>query len=337
VKAARFAGQGVVVIEEHADPSPGPGRAVLEVVHCAFCGSDKRLLATGSSVIPGHEIVGRVVAVGEGADEAAVGQLAAVYAPLFCGSCAWCRRGESHRCRAMAGVISWQVDGGFADKVQVPLRNLLPVPPDVPPRRAVLVLDTLGTAAHGLDRAVEVIKLSRGETDGRLLVLGCGPLGLGVVAVARHRGQKVYAYDRLPERLGFAVGMGAVPWEAGPSDPADDQQSFALVVEAAGDTGARTTASAVVDQGGAVVMLGEGAEPWSLPPSVHWRRTEAAWVRSFYFPIADAERNWQVLREVGGALEELLLSAAPFSQLPRVSRAFLDGSITKPVVDVADG
>ncbi|HML00202.1 MAG TPA: alcohol dehydrogenase catalytic domain-containing protein [Acidimicrobiales bacterium] len=335
MRAARFAGGGAVVIEERADPCPGTGEVVLEVAHCAFCGSDKRLLATGASVVPGHEIVGRVVAVGEGGDGPALGQLAAVYAPLFCGSCPWCRCGESQRCSAMAGVIGWQVDGGFADKVRVPFRNLLPVPPDVPPRRAVLVLDTLGTAAHGLDRAAEVMGRPHGEPDGRVLVLGCGPLGLGVVGVARHRGQKVYAYDRLPERLELAVSLGAVPWDAEPAGSEEGEDRFGLVVEAAGDSGARATASRVVGQGGAVLMLGEGAEPWSLPPSLHWRRTEAAWVRSFYFPIADAERNWGLLREAGGALEELVLCAEPFSELPRVSKAFLAGEVTKPVVDVA--
>ena len=64
-------------------------------------------------------------------------------------------------------------------------------------------------------------------------------------------------------------------------------------------------------------MLGEGEEPWSLPASVRWRRTEAAWVRSFYFPLSQAEENWRLVRNVGASLEELLVSYESFCDLPR--------------------
>lgn len=329
MRAAHFDGDGAVSIGERPDPAAGPGHAVLEVAWCAFCGSDKRLLRSGTSRVPGHEIVGRVVDPGDG-PAARVGQAAAVYAPLYCGHCAWCRRGATNRCAEMSGVIGWQVDGGFAERVRVPHRNLLPVPDDVPVGRAVLVLDTLGTAAHGLDRACAAVD---GAT-GPVLVLGCGPLGLGVVAVARHRNQTVLAFDVSPARLEAAVALGARAWD-GVADESTDRGAtggFAVVVEASGAPDARRLADAAVDQGGAVLMLSEGDAPWSLPATVHWRRTEAAWVRSFYFPVGDTAANWQLVRDVGGTLEEVLVSYEPFADLPRVARAFLEGRSIKPVV-----
>jgi threonine dehydrogenase-like Zn-dependent dehydrogenase len=333
VKAARFEGGGVVSVEERPEPVIGPGEAVVEVAYCAFCGSDKRLLRNGARHVPGHEIAGRVVALGTGPGSVTLGQAVVVYAVLHCGSCPWCRRGECNRCAAMAGVIGWQADGGFAERVRVPIRNLLPVPPNVPLRRSVLALDTLGTASHGLRRAAVAMDYAEGST----LVLGCGPLGLGVVAVARHLDREAFAYDPLPQRLEAAVSLGARPWDPGSLRAGGTKPlgPFALVVEATGVPEAQAMASAAAGQGGAVLMLGEGEDPWLLSTSVHWRRTEVAWVRSFYFPIREAETNWQLVRELGEKLEDLLVSFEPFSELPRVSSAFLSGHLTKPVVDLA--
>ena len=338
MKAARFE-RNRVYLEDVKDPVPRPGEAVLEVAYTAFCGSDKRLLREGAACIPGHEIVGRVIELGDGAETVVVGQAAAVYILLYCGLCDWCKRGMTNRCTAMAGLVGWQVDGGFAEKLRVPVRNLLPVPPDIPIRQAVLALDTLGTAANGLNRAISAVD----GCVGPVLVLGCGPLGLGVIAVARARGLEVVAHDIVASRLEAAWALGArgmeadvMAWiDAGSTDTIPGAQ-FSVVVEASGALVAKNIASQLVGHGGAVLMLGEGEQPWSLPASVHWRRTEATWVRSFYFPIHQARENWQLVREVGKNLEELLVSYAPFSDLSRISDEFLRGLVTKPVIVIAD-
>ena len=112
MRVARFKGSGAVCLEEREDPVAGPGEAVLEVAYSAFCGSDKRLLHEGASWVPGHEIVGRVIELGDGVRSVSIGQLAAVYIVLYCGSCDWCRSGKTNRCSATAGLVGWQVDGG---------------------------------------------------------------------------------------------------------------------------------------------------------------------------------------------------------------------------------
>jgi threonine dehydrogenase-like Zn-dependent dehydrogenase len=332
VRAARFEGGGVVSFEERPEPVAGPGEAVVEVEYCAFCGSDKRLLRHGSAFVPGHEVVGRVAAVGGGEAAVAVGEAVAVYAPLFCGSCRWCLSGATNRCAALAGVVGFQFDGGFAERLVVPARNLMVVPRDVPLARAVLVLDTLGTAANGIERARAAVD----GNDGPVLVLGCGPLGLGAVAVARRWGMEVVAHDVSAARLDAAVGLGARRWEAPDvgAEGAAGPDCFGVVVEASGAPEARELAGRVVGQGGAVLMLSEGEHPWVLPPTLRWRRTEAAWVRSFYFPLEAAPRTWQLVRDVGGELEERLVSHERFADLPRVSADFLGGGSPKPVVGI---
>lgn len=329
MRAARFEGGGVVSFEERPEPVARPGEAVIEVEYCAFCGSDKRLLLHGSDFVPGHEVVGRVWAVGGGETPVAVGEAVAVYAPLFCGSCRWCLAGATNRCAALAGVVGFQFDGGFAERLVVPARNLMVVPTDIPLSQAVLVLDTLGTAANGIERARAAVD----GNDGPVLVLGCGPLGLGAVATARRMGMEVVAHDVSAVRLAAAVGLGARRWEV-PDAGADGAECFGVVVEASGAPEARELASRVIGQGGAVLMLGEGEYPWVLPPTLRWRRTEATWVRSFYFPLKTVPRIWQLVRDLGGELEERLVSHERFADLPQVSADFLGGGSPKPVVGI---
>lgn len=329
MRAARFEGGGVVSFEDRPEPVARPGEAVVEVEYSAFCGSDKRLLRHGSGFVPGHEVVGRVAALGSGEAAVAVGEAVAVYAPLFCGSCRWCLSGATNRCAALAAVVGFQFDGGFAERLVVPSRNLMPVPPDVPLARAVLVLDTLGTAANGIERA----RAALDGNDGPVLVLGCGPLGLGTVATARRWGMEVVAHDVSAARLDTAVGLGARRWEV-PDVGVEGAECFGIVVEASGAPEARELASRVVGQGGAVLMLSEDEDPWVLAPLLRWRRTEASWVRSFYFPLKAAPRTWQLVRDLGGELEERLVSHEQFGDLPRVSADFLGGGSPKPVVGV---
>ncbi|MBM0239475.1 alcohol dehydrogenase catalytic domain-containing protein [Micromonospora sp. ATA32] len=133
-------------------------------------GRDKRLLHSGSAVVPGHEIGGTVV--GGALPE---GRRGIVYIPVFCGTCVRCAAGRTNQCLNLSQLIGWQRDGGFAEHVDVPARCVLPVPDDIPLSVAVLGLDTVGTAAHALRLA-----LRTQDSVDRALVVGAGPLGLGV-------------------------------------------------------------------------------------------------------------------------------------------------------------
>lgn len=332
MKIARFRGEGVVELTDGPDQRRASGEVVLDVRYSAFCGSDKRLLREGASHVPGHEIVGRIISLDEAGSDLKPGQSVAVYIPLYCGGCLQCARGAANRCMNLRGLVGWQTDGGFAERVRVPVQNLLLIPEDIPPRRAVLALDTLGTAANGLDLAVNCMDSS----ERTALVIGCGPLGLGAVAVARRMGFDVLAYDVSAQRVDMAVALGAAPLtrDLVEGNRSSGSGAYPLIVEASGASDAKAMASELVGQGGVVLMLGEGGEPWSLPATVKWRRTEACWVRSFYFPLTQVDTNWQLVRAIGAALEELLVTYVPFSELPAAASAFLKGEMTKPVVTI---
>ncbi|WP_431728452.1 alcohol dehydrogenase catalytic domain-containing protein [Verrucosispora sp. TAA-831] len=322
---ARFTGDGRIDFEQVSLGPVAPGEVRLRVDVCALCGSDKRLLAAGSPVVPGHEIGGTVVEVGEGVDVPS-GTRAIVYIPVYCGECVRCRAGMTNQCLALGELIGWQRDGGFAEHVDVPARCVLPVPDDVALDVAVLGLDTVGTAAH----ALRLARRTRvGDVD-RALVVGAGPLGLGVVAVAPLLGVgEVHAYDPHPGRSATAERLGAVPTTA---EALTRENQYDLVVEVSGAAAARETAQRVVTPGGTVVALGESNEPYTMPATPRWRRTDCFTVRSFYFPTSEVEENWALLRAVGGTLRDTLTHPLPLAELPGAFARFVAGDYVKPCI-----
>ncbi|HEX4213065.1 MAG TPA: alcohol dehydrogenase catalytic domain-containing protein [Candidatus Dormibacteraeota bacterium] len=326
VRAARFRGEGVVEVVERAVQPLGPGRVRLEVAYCGLCGSDRRLFAGGAGHIPGHEISGTVAQVGEGVEGIEIGQRALVYIVVFCGHCRPCRAGQTNRCLEATELVGWQLDGGYQEVVDVPARTLLPVPDDIDLATAVLALDTLGTAAHGLRMALAPL----GGAPDRALVLGCGPLGLGVVAAARDLGiGGVQAADLVPARREAARRLGAVSMAVGDLE----ERSLPLVVEVTGTREGRQAAWSLVEPGGSLLLLGEGEAAWEVPATPRWRRTDMYVIRSFYFPIAEVEANWEMLRRTGPDLGRSVVSVHPLSELQTAFDQFVRGDVLKPLIE----
>ena len=309
---ARFAGDGVINFEEVVLPEPADGDVRMRVDVCALCGSDKRLLASGSAVVTGHEIGGTL----------ADGTRGIVYIPVFSGTCIRCEAGRTNQCLHLAQLIGWQRDGGFAEHVDVPARCVLPVPDDIDLTVAVLGLDMVGTAAHGLRLA-----LRTQDTVDRILVVGAGPLGVGVVAVARAMGLQVDAYDPLAARLAMAVQLGAAP-----AGDLSGVNLYDMVVEVSGAAAARETAQRVVRPGGTIIALGESNEPYTMPATPRWRRTDCYTVRSFYFPVNEVGENWDLLRAIGPQLRDLLVKPLTLPELPEAFARFVAGDYVKPCI-----
>jgi threonine dehydrogenase-like Zn-dependent dehydrogenase len=327
MKALRFLGGGRVTIEQRAAPEADEDEVVVQVGYSALCGSDKRIIRDGSSRVPGHEIAGLVRDDSNGR-EATVLKRVVIYIPLYCGHCSQCSNGYTNRCNEMAGVIGWQVDGGLAEYVKVPGRNVVEVPNDIPLRRAVLALDTIGTATNGLHRLYHC----EARNDVPIVVLGAGALGIGVAAVALYEGREVFVYDPNRERAEVCVGFGARYLNV-EAVCASEKSRFreCSVVEASGSRTARKLAEVLVGQGAGVLMLGESSEEWCLGGSVRWRRTEACYVRSFYFPLTQMAENWRIVREIGAKLEDHILTYAGFDGAVDVVGTFSAGDVIKPV------
>jgi threonine dehydrogenase-like Zn-dependent dehydrogenase len=196
IRALRIHGRDDLRLDRGPGPAPAPDEAVVDVAFGGVCGSDLHYWrdgAVGTSVlrapmILGHEVVGRVAVPAADGSGPPAGQAVAVHPARSCGHCPWCLGGQANLCpdtRYLGSAAQFpHTDGGFADRIAVPAARLIPLPGSLDLRRASLA-EPAGIAWHALDRA-EAVGAAIPGAD--VLVVGGGPIGLLVAAVARYRG-----------------------------------------------------------------------------------------------------------------------------------------------------
>lgn len=189
-------------------PTPGPGEVLLRVRAGGICGTDLHIEGwdpwAASRVHPprviGHEFCGTIVKVGPDVHGASVGDFVSGESHVSCGRCHLCRRGEAHICEALQ-IIGVDRDGAFAEYVTLPAENAWKMSPGIPVDVAA-VMDPFGNAVHTALAA---------ELGARsAIVMGCGPIGLCAILVARKAGASpIVAVDVNPYRLRLGRRMGA--------------------------------------------------------------------------------------------------------------------------------
>lgn len=189
-------------------PSPVSDQVLVKVKATSICGTDYHIHSwdawSSRRVKPprimGHEFAGTVVAIGPEVSRARVGDYVSGESHWVCGLCLQCRSGQKHVCENTR-ILGVDVDGCFAEYVTVPEGSSWPNDPSVPAEIAC-IQDPLGNAIHAA---------LAGEIIGRsVAVLGCGPIGIFAVAVARACGaRRVFATDAKPYRLALAEKLGA--------------------------------------------------------------------------------------------------------------------------------
>ncbi len=262
--AARYLGNRRISVEEVPDPIIGrPDECLVRVMTCGICGTDKRIVSEPMvrEDIQGHEVAGQVVAIGEAVTGLSVGDRVVVYNLIGCGQCDYCQRGQITYCRNTHG----SVNGGFGEMLVAPERNLLPLPDEISYERGCLLSDVLGTP----HKAMRLAGLAAGDA---VVVLGCGPIGLGAVQIGVARGARVMAVDMLDYRLEAAAGMGAAAvCNAGREDVAEAAYAWSgagadLSLDCTGREGAALTALACLRPGGRAMCVGANRrmdlDPW---------------------------------------------------------------------------
>jgi threonine dehydrogenase-like Zn-dependent dehydrogenase len=203
---------GQIEIVRVATPEPGPGEARVRSSQVGICGSDLHAAAgkhpfIDLPVVPGHEAVGTVDAVGDGVQGIEAGQRVLIEPNLICGQCRYCRSGRYNLCEHLA-VVGCQTAGAMADAFIAPAARLHRVPDDLSDAQATLV-EPLSTGTH----AVRVA----GDLQGRTVaILGAGTIGLLTLIAAREAGAAAIAVTDLQaskraraERLGARAGIDA--------------------------------------------------------------------------------------------------------------------------------
>ncbi|MBE9607219.1 alcohol dehydrogenase catalytic domain-containing protein [Acetobacteraceae bacterium H6797] len=251
------------------EPSPQPGEVLVRVEAAGICGTDVHIdewtagyesMTGNMPVTIGHEFAGRVVAFGEGAIGVAEGQRVTVRPSTVCGRCAACAGGNPDGCTARRGIGIGR-DGAFTSLVRVPSLNCVAVPEGLDAELAAMT-EPLSVSMHAADLA----DIRPGQ---RVLVLGPGPIGLGIAAFAASAGAEVVlAGVSDAPRLATAREVGGFHCIdlAGTSLPEalasiGQGQAFDAVIEAAGVAAAVETGLKQLRKGGRFVVAGIHARP----------------------------------------------------------------------------
>lgn len=243
IRVARLHGAGDVRLHTEDRPAPsGAGDRLVEVTSVGVCGSDLHWFAEGGigdavlarPLVLGHEMAG---VIRGGPDD---GVAVAIDPAIACGACASCRAGHGNLCPDVVFAGHGSCDGGLRQFLTWPADRLHPLPAGFSADDGAL-LEPLGVALHALDLA----HLRMAST---VAVVGCGPIGLLLVQLARRCATRVLAAEPLPHRMAVARRFGAEP--SGEDGVAD------VVFEVAGSDAAVDTALRLARPGARVVLVG---------------------------------------------------------------------------------
>lgn len=239
-------------LEEREVPEPGYGEILLKVNRCGICGTDLKIISGKLSSIvslphvPGHEIAGTVVGIGEGVSKVRIGERGIAYFYLACHDCDLCRTGHENICRTISR-LGFEHDGGYAEYVVLPEYGFCPIPAGPIAGSAVGAAArpaARGSAPAGLEKAATagpvaadpvtagasttvdpaeyavltdavltpyhaLVSLGNLQAGMSVLIYGLGGLGLHAVQIAKLFGARVWAVDTRPEALEMAKNFGA--------------------------------------------------------------------------------------------------------------------------------
>ncbi|HEV2386592.1 MAG TPA: 6-hydroxycyclohex-1-ene-1-carbonyl-CoA dehydrogenase [Candidatus Acidoferrales bacterium] len=325
--------------------SPASGEVVVEVAGCGVCHTDVGFALEGVPtrhplpLILGHEVSGRVVAAGPGA-ERWLGRCVVVPAVIPCGNCPACLAGRGTICRQqfMPGNDG---DGGFATHVRIPARGLCPVPEKLP---AGLTLEMLAVVADAVTTPYEAIRRSGLGADDVAVVVGAGGIGGFGIQIAAARGAAVVAIDIDRDRLDLVARHGAgLGLDASATDAkglkaavrdfvkSSGRKGIGLkVFEMSGTAAGQTTAFGLLDPGGYLAVVGFNPKPIELRLS------------NLMAFDATAQGNWGCPPEQYPAALQLVLAGkltlAPFLEMhaldeaPAIFEAVANHSLRRRVI-----
>jgi propanol-preferring alcohol dehydrogenase len=258
-------------------PEPGPGEVLVRVGAAGVCHSDLHIIEAPEGAFPlpmtlGHENAGWVEALGPGVSGWSPGDPVAIYGILGCGRCFACLRGRDNECRTVPiGGIGLSRDGGMAEYVAVPAKQLLPIG-ELDMAQAAPLTDAGLTPYHAIELAREVLR--PGTT---CVVIGVGGLGhMAVQILAATTSVRVIAVDLSDDALELASRLGAHHTVRSDADASTFIRELVgpppggaeAVFDFVGVTPTVKLAAAVVSTGGSLLLVGLGGGALHIKPGV---------------------------------------------------------------------
>jgi alcohol dehydrogenase, propanol-preferring len=278
--------------ELRPEPEPGPGEVRLALRACGVCRTDLHvvdgeLAPVLAAVVPGHEVIGLVDAIGPGVTGVTVGQrLGVPWLGETCGRCRYCLAGEENLCDA-PGFTGWTRDGGYAEKLIARADFCFPIPEGIPDAEAAPLM------CAGLIGYRSWKKACEGRPVERLGLYGFGAAAHLLAQLAIWKGQQVYAFTRAGDGAAQDLARTLGCRWAGSSDEAPPEDLDAAIIFApVGDL--VPTALKAVRKGGIVVCGGiHMSDIPSFPYALIWEERRLVSVANLtrqdgreYLPLA---------------------------------------------------
>lgn len=324
--------------EESEAPTLTHGHAIVKIKRIGICGTDQHAFRGNQPFftyprILGHELAGIIEEIGDNDLGFNRGDQVGVIPYLHCGGCVACRNGRTNCCTAMR-VMGVHVDGGMRELLSVPVTHLIRAEGLTLDQTAVL--EPLSIGAHAVRRA----DLRAGET---VLVIGAGPIGLGVMAFAKYAGAKVIAMDINDQRLAFCREWAKVDETVNglSEDPRTRLESLTagdyptVVFDATGNAQSMQQAFEYVAHGGKLVYVGLVKADISFhDPEFHKR--EMTLLGSRNATPEDFENVLEAVKSGAIDVDRFITHRAPFDSLPDAFEEWLkpESKVIKAMVEL---
>ncbi|MDR6722734.1 2-desacetyl-2-hydroxyethyl bacteriochlorophyllide A dehydrogenase [Paenibacillus amylolyticus] len=326
-----------LTLQDIPEPERTEHEAIVSIKRIGICGTDLHAYKGNQPFftyprVLGHELAGVIEDIGQNEAGLQIGDTVSIIPYLHCGRCIACRSGKTNCCVSMQ-VMGVHVDGGMRERIAVPVSHLL--------RAEGLTLDEaamvepLSIGAHAVRRA----RIQPGE---QVIVIGAGPIGLGVMAFAKQAGARVIAVDRNQERLELSRSLAGADILVQATGQAVEQvrevtegDYATAVFDATGNVNSMNEAIRYVAHGGQLIYVGlVKADITFHDPEFHKR--EMSILGSRNATREDFEQVMQVLQAKRLNLDAYITHRTSFDQLPSAIEQWLlpESKVVKAIVDL---
>ena len=274
MRAAVFYGVGQdLVIEEVPTPEPGEGELLIKIAACGVCHTDLHYIDHGvptfkkPPLILGHEASGIVTEINEGVEGWEKGDRVLIPAVISCGNCEFCLSERENIC-ANQIMFGNNVNGAYAEYIAAPAKDLLHLPDTLDLKKSSIIADAVSTPYHAVKNRGRV------KQGDKVVVIGCGGVGINVVQIAAAMGASVYAVDLSDSKLELAKLLGAYKTV----NPLEDKEyvrklkketggGFEIAFEVIGNPKTISEGYSLIKKGGRLVVIGYTAEEMTFSPA----------------------------------------------------------------------
>lgn len=327
---------GEFLLKEKAEPSRNKGEATLRVKKVGICGTDLHAYAGNQAFftyprILGHELATEVVEIDENPQGIKAGDNVVVMPYVSCGICIACRNGKTNCCTNIK-VLGVHTDGGMQEHIVVPVNLLIPAQQLTDNQMAIV--EPLAIGAHAIRRS----EVKTGET---IVVVGCGPIGIGIMKLAQIAGAKVIAIDMNQQRLDYAKNdIGVDHVVLGGKDAVEKVSEITggdlstAVFDATGQKGALESGTDYMSHGGRYVLVGlSKGELVFTHPKIHAKETTIICSRNA--TLEDFEHVISILEQGKFPIDSFITHNVPYTDMIANFDGWLDpaNGVIKATVD----